>query len=667
MTNMAMSFDAGRYKMIDANGHFISYDSFGAGARFEALQAETPGTLAWIDSFEASDTFWDIGANIGQHSVYAAVQGVRTYAFEPHLADYAELRSIIALNKLDEIATPLCITFADRKAIADREGTIGYDLDGFIADFGLDVPTHLRIDIGGAALAIVQGARKTLADAKLKTVSITLAKADEPQATAVATILQQAGLTAVRQPEAASTEGQTFFFGREVAQVAAPTGPGANDDAAEEEGYTIEDLIARIVSRIEAAPVDNAPSPNLFMEDMLPAGIYQELIARLPGNHALDPISHPDAVMPDGRVTRYLLDLTEESLARFIADDRPFWAAMIDLFTAPEIAKAIMAKFAPTLRARFGDEIPELVAVPLLYRDFPGYRIGIHPDAPSKIATMQFYLPSDDAQRHLGTSFHRKTATGFERLKTNSFNPNSAYAFVRTDESWHSVDELAPSEAPRNTIALTFYIKGQEYRSKTEAAPSKPEPLFTSFYDAELSQAVKALTGTFTRRDDVATLFLKGGVGVELGVAAGEFSERILTRSEVSYLYSIDMWAGDRGHGVEQYREALARLAPHRTRNATLRMRFDEALPLFADSSLDFIYVDGYAHDGELNGQTFRDWYPKLKQGGIISGDDYHPDWPLVVAAVDKFVAENRLELHVINCSEDSWNSKYPTWFALKP
>ena len=127
------------------------------------------------------------------------------------------------------------------------------------------------------------------------------------------------------------------------------------------------------------------------------------------------------------------------------------------------------------------------------------------------------------------------------------------------------------------------------------------------------------------------------------------------------------MWAGDRGHGVDQYREAIVRLSPYRDRNATMRMRFDEALPLFVDESLDFIYVDGYAHDGELNGATFRDWFPKLKRGGIIAGDDYHADWPLVVGAVDAFVAEYGLELHVIDCSEDSWNSKYPTWFAMKP
>jgi hypothetical protein len=216
-------------------------------------------------------------------------------------------------------------------------------------------------------------------------------------------------------------------------------------------------------------------------------------------------------------------------------------------------------------------------------------------------------------------------------------------------------------------------IKGQEYRSEPQqpgvsrATAAKPAIVNSAVYDEQMAQALRALAGRGTRRDDVATLFREGGVGVELGVAGGDFSQRILERSRCAYLYSIDMWAGDRGHGMDQYREAIVRLAPYRERNATLRMRFDEALPLFDEHSLDFIYVDGYAHDGELDGQTFRDWYPKLKAGGIIAGDDYHADWPLVVAAVDAFVADNGLELHVIDCREDSWNSQYPTWYAMKP
>lgn len=186
-------------------------------------------------------------------------------------------------------------------------------------------------------------------------------------------------------------------------------------------------------------------------------------------------------------------------------------------------------------------------------------------------------------------------------------------------------------------------------------------------YTPEMQDAYRTLAQTFTRRDDVATLFREDAVGIELGVAAGDFSERLLRYPHVGYLYSVDMWAGDRGHDMAQYREAILRLHPYRDRNMVLRMRFDEALPLFNDASLDFLYIDGYAHDGELDGQTFRDWFPKLKSGGIIAGDDYDPAWPRVVSAVNRFCEEAGLDLHVIQCREEAWNSMYPTWFAMKP
>ncbi len=184
---------------------------------------------------------------------------------------------------------------------------------------------------------------------------------------------------------------------------------------------------------------------------------------------------------------------------------------------------------------------------------------------------------------------------------------------------------------------------------------------------AMTEQELEATVATFTQRGDVAKLLPAGGIGVELGVAAGGFSERILKLSKLDYLYSIDMWA-DRGHDINEYRAAFRKLDSFRARSSMLRMRFDEALPLFPDAYFDFIYVDGYAHTGEDGGRTFRDWYPKLKPGGIFAGDDYHPQWPLTVAEVNKFIAANNLKLYVINCTpEEDWASKYPTWFAVKP
>lgn len=708
MNMMTSGFGIPGFKTLNANGHLIHYSEQGAGWRYDTLLEKEPETIEWIDTFRAGETLWDIGANVGIYSIYAGVKGVRTFAFEPHFANYHQLCITVAVNGLQDLVTPLCLAFAEAKSVsamnlasleigtsmsnfgaaldfrgqpfepAFRQGMIGYDLDSFVADFGVEIPDHIKIDVDGIELAIVAGALKTLADPKLQSVSIELIDSDRAQVEAVSEIMARAGLHFVHKKQnAAFATPQTrdvlnYLFHRDPAKLAARldevrgrTQAVAATEEADDVPVTTDELIARIVQRIRDAQVDEVPSPNIFMEDMLPAHVYRELLARLPGDAALDPIDHPDAVAEDGRRTRYLLDLTRRSLERLKPEDRPFWEAMIAVFTAPEITDAIVRKYEPTLRARFGDTIPELVAVPILYRDLPGYRIGIHPDTAAKIATMQFYLPEDETQLHLGTTFHCRTADGFRRHKTNAFKPNSAYSFVRSEESWHSVDELGADEKARNTIALTFYIKGQEYRSDPMSASASSEP--GVIYTAEKAEALRTLAKTFTRREHVAALFAQDGVGVELGVAAGDFSERILQFDHVGYLFSIDMWAGDRGHGTDQYREAIVRLSPYRDRNAIMRMRFDEALHLFGDESLDFIYVDGYAHDGELNGATFRDWFPKLKRGGIIAGDDYAPDWPLVVQAVDTFVAENGLELHVIDCHEDKWNSMYPTWFAMKP
>lgn len=173
---------------------------------------------------------------------------------------------------------------------------------------------------------------------------------------------------------------------------------------------------------------------------------------------------------------------------------------------------------------------------------------------------------------------------------------------------------------------------------------------------------------TFVTRADLTRLVVPGAVAIELGVARGNFSATLLEHSELSFLYSVDMYAGDRGHDVDQYKVALERLDRHRTRNSVLRMRFDEALSLFKDEMFDFVYIDGYAHTGQESGQTLRGWYPKTKSGGVFAGDDYSPRFPMVVQAVDDFVAKHGLTLHVASFepSDDPY-SQYPSWFIYKP
>ncbi|HOA94537.1 MAG TPA: hypothetical protein PKJ79_12325, partial [Quisquiliibacterium sp.] len=98
------------------------------------------------------------------------------------------------------------------------------------------------------------------------------------------------------------------------------------------------------------------------------------------------------------------------------------------------------------------------------------------------------------------------------------------------------------------------------------------------------------------RHDVVHLLEGNDNVGVELGVAEGVFSERMVRSGRFSTFIGIDMYADL--HDTAEYKRALRRVglqAPYKL----LRMRFDEAIDLFDDGSLDFVYVDGYAHGGE--------------------------------------------------------------------
>ena len=224
-------------------------------------------------------------------------------------------------------------------------------------------------------------------------------------------------------------------------------------------------VLDHVIARVRAATVDWRPDGNYYVEDVFPAPFFHELVQRLPADSAYDFIEHPDAVLPDGTRTRKLLDLGTHTLARIDASNRPFWRAVLEMVTSEALQQAILDKFAPRIRERFGAHRPPLVTVPILYRDLPGYRISVHTDAPYKVATMQFYLPRDDSQRHLGTSFYDKKPDGFELYKTNVFKPNAAYGFVRSEESWHGVEPMASTESRRDTLALTIYVPGMEYRS----------------------------------------------------------------------------------------------------------------------------------------------------------------------------------------------------------
>jgi SAM-dependent methyltransferase len=120
------------------------------------------------------------------------------------------------------------------------------------------------------------------------------------------------------------------------------------------------------------------------------------------------------------------------------------------------------------------------------------------------------------------------------------------------------------------------------------------------------------------------------------------------------------MYAGDRGHNVSQYKEAIKRLAKFKEKSSLFKLKFEEALGLFEDEYFDFIYIDGYAHTGQDEGKTINDWYRKLKVGGFFAGHDYSSTWPKVIESVDSFALRNNLKINLTK------KDKFPSWYVLK-
>lgn len=89
--------------------------------RIDTYEDKEPETLDWIDAHfcSASDVFFDVGANVGLFSLYAARRNPRgrICAFEPGAHNFAHLCANVRANDLDVSATLLI-----NAALSDRTG-----------------------------------------------------------------------------------------------------------------------------------------------------------------------------------------------------------------------------------------------------------------------------------------------------------------------------------------------------------------------------------------------------------------------------------------------------------------------------------------------------------------------------------------------------------------
>ena len=164
--------------------------------------------LDYIDSLPDGACFWDIGANVGLYSMYAALQdGVRVLAFEPSAASFAALNRHIEINGMQERVSALAIAFAARTTLATlnmahsregssfnqfdadtdqferplnvtfRQGVTGYSVDDFMETFQPSAPTHVKIDVDGLEADILRGGQATFAATSVQSMIVEVEEA----------------------------------------------------------------------------------------------------------------------------------------------------------------------------------------------------------------------------------------------------------------------------------------------------------------------------------------------------------------------------------------------------------------------------------------------------------------------------------------------------------
>tara|TARA_B110000971_G_scaffold120591_1_gene123469 strand:+ start:108 stop:965 length:858 start_codon:yes stop_codon:yes gene_type:complete len=174
--------------------------------RVDSFFIKEPETLQWIDSFinKKKIVFWDIGANIGLYSIYAALKhrDIKIYAIEPSTSNLRVLSRNISINDFEKkiLITQLALSekrtshnlmtestfieggalnafsestnFEGKKIIKENKYQIlGTNTDMLTKTFGIEMPNYIKIDVDGLEHLILKGSKQIL-KSKLKSILV---------------------------------------------------------------------------------------------------------------------------------------------------------------------------------------------------------------------------------------------------------------------------------------------------------------------------------------------------------------------------------------------------------------------------------------------------------------------------------------------------------------
>ena len=136
----------------------------------------------------------------------------------------------------------------------------------------------------------------------------------------------------------------------------------------------------------------------------------------------------------------------------------------------------------------------------------------------------------------------------------------------------------------------------------------------------------------------------KDGTFVELGAWLGKSSSYLCDKATGQEIIIIDSFKG-----TAEYLDSYYKLAKTKDiynlfvenmgdrKYTAIKATSKAAARKFKAESLDVVFID-LDHSYEAVKLDIQLWLPKVKKGGFIAGDDYHPNWNGVIQAVDELL-----------------------------
>jgi len=164
---------------------FVTLGRLG-GARGMKMLTKQPATIEWIDCFRPGSVFWDVGANVGVYTLYAAQRGdTNVVAFEPAAVNYFLLTANCEVNHFDRRVQCLLAGLGDARAVAQLEvsqfavaqsfsflgkkqpyafqqSAFLLSMDQLVEEYGVPCPNYIKVDVPGLTTAILAGGARTL-------------------------------------------------------------------------------------------------------------------------------------------------------------------------------------------------------------------------------------------------------------------------------------------------------------------------------------------------------------------------------------------------------------------------------------------------------------------------------------------------------------------------